>query len=283
MPDQGTKTGRELERLVAQAYRDLGARTVVHDVDLAGHQIDVYVELETADRSLHRIAVEAKDYTRPVGIKIVSDYSTVVDRLRRKGLIDEGVIVSAAGFSRQARNAAEDEDLRLLEPADLTRLQDVGQYEPHISDSMWMNLIDLIEQRWRDKPREDLIRSVVGVRHEMTKCQESFHKLKKARLERDFDGYEVARDEWRRSLWLLGDAITGLDQVLAIFSPETHRYLHDYQGAEFDAFDAAAANLGGSVDFDLVDESLGETFATALERLDTFIRENFTLEEIHSV
>ncbi len=115
MPDQGTKTGRELERRVAQAYRDLGAR-VVHDVELAGHQIDVYVELETADRSLHRIAVEAKDYSRPVGIKIIGDYSGVVDRLRRKGLIDEGVIVSAAGFSKQARNAAEGEDIRLMVP-----------------------------------------------------------------------------------------------------------------------------------------------------------------------
>jgi tetratricopeptide (TPR) repeat protein len=116
---KATKTGKELERRVADAYRQIGARKVEHDVELAGHQIDVYVELVTSDRSLHRIAVEAKDYTTPVGIKIVSDFSDIVDRLRRERLIDEGVVVSSAGFSRPARNAAEAHGLRLLEPADL--------------------------------------------------------------------------------------------------------------------------------------------------------------------
>ncbi|MCD6553539.1 MAG: hypothetical protein J7M16_05980 [Anaerolineae bacterium] len=49
-----TKTGKALERRVADAYRAIGARKVEHDVELAGHQIDVYVEMETADRALHR-------------------------------------------------------------------------------------------------------------------------------------------------------------------------------------------------------------------------------------
>jgi hypothetical protein len=119
MSSEAAKTGKELERRVAQAYREMGARRVEHDVELVGHQIDVYVELETADRALHRIAVEAKDYTKPVGIKIVSDFAGVVSGLRTLKLIDEGVIVSAAGFSRPARNAAKAHGLRLLEPTDL--------------------------------------------------------------------------------------------------------------------------------------------------------------------
>ncbi len=114
-----TKTGKELELRVAQAYRQMGARKVEHDVELSGHQIDVYVELETADRALHRIAVEAKDYNSPVGIAIIRDFSSIVDRLRRKRLIDEGVIVSTAGFSKQAREAAQTDDIRLLTPEDL--------------------------------------------------------------------------------------------------------------------------------------------------------------------
>jgi len=113
------KDGKALERRVAEAYRQMGARKVEHDVELAGHQIDVYVELDTPDRALHRIAVEAKDYTSPVGISILRDFSGVVDCLRRERLIDEGVIVSAAGFSRQARNAARKENIRLLDAADL--------------------------------------------------------------------------------------------------------------------------------------------------------------------
>jgi hypothetical protein len=119
MAKETTKTGKALERQVADAYRAIGARKVEHDVELAGHQIDVYVEMEAADRSLHRIAVEAKDHTKPVGIKIVREFGDVVDSLRRLGEVDEGVIVSASGFSRQARNAAKEHGLRLLEPADL--------------------------------------------------------------------------------------------------------------------------------------------------------------------
>ena len=114
-----TNTGKELEGLVAQAYRRLGARKVEHDVDLAGHQIDVYVELEVPDRSLHRLAIDAKDHNAPVGVGIVSGFSDIVDRLRREGLIDEGVIVSAKGFSRPARTAAQRHSLRLLDWDDL--------------------------------------------------------------------------------------------------------------------------------------------------------------------
>jgi len=122
MAKKNTKTGKELERQVADAYRAMGARRVEHDVELAGHQIDVYVEMETADRALHRIAVEAKEYSDTVGIGIVRDFSEVVSGLRRLGKVDEGVIVSTSGFSRQARNRAQEEGLRLLEPADLVAM-----------------------------------------------------------------------------------------------------------------------------------------------------------------
>ena len=121
MARKAVKTGKKLEHLVAEAYRALGAWKVEHDVELEGHQIDVYVELETQDRGLHRIAVEAKEYSGKVGIRIVEDFLAVVDHLRRERLIDEGVIVSTAGFSRPARNAARNACIRLLELDDLQR------------------------------------------------------------------------------------------------------------------------------------------------------------------
>ncbi|MCD6553538.1 MAG: restriction endonuclease, partial [Anaerolineae bacterium] len=65
------------------------------------------------------IAVEAKDRAKPVGIKIVREFGDVVNSLRRLGHVDEGVIVSASGFTRPGRNAAKEHGLRLLEPADL--------------------------------------------------------------------------------------------------------------------------------------------------------------------
>jgi hypothetical protein len=119
MTKKATKTGKELERRVADAYREMGACNVEHDVELVGNQIDIYVELETPGRLWHRIAVEAKDWASPVGIDIVNGFADIVDLLRRERLIDEGIIVSASGFSRQARNAARTYGIRLLEPTDL--------------------------------------------------------------------------------------------------------------------------------------------------------------------
>jgi len=119
MTSKATKTGSELERQVTDAYRQMGARKVEHDVELAGNQIDVYVELETPGGLLHRIAVEAKDWSKPVGIDVVNGFALIAGLLRSKGLIDEGIIVSASGFSKQARNAAKEHGIRLLDPADL--------------------------------------------------------------------------------------------------------------------------------------------------------------------
>jgi hypothetical protein len=127
MARKATKTGKELERHVADAYRAMGAWKVEHDIELVGNQIDVYVELGMPDRSLHRIAVEAKDRSRRVGIRIVNDFAQIVDTLRRAHMIDEGIVVSATGFSKQARNAARTHNLRLLEPADLDAIVEVAK------------------------------------------------------------------------------------------------------------------------------------------------------------
>jgi len=119
MASEATKTGSELERRVADAYRQMGARKVEHDVELAGNQVDVYVELETSGGLQHRIAIEAKDWSKPVGIDVVNGFAFIAGLLRSRGLIDEGILVSSSGFSKQARNAAKEHGIRLLESADL--------------------------------------------------------------------------------------------------------------------------------------------------------------------
>jgi formylglycine-generating enzyme required for sulfatase activity len=119
MTQEANKTGKELERWVADAYRQMGARKVKHDVEMAGNQIDVYVELETPGRLLHCIVIEVKDWSKPVGIDVVNGFATITKLLRQECLIDEGIIVSASGFSRPARDAAQTYDIQLLEPADL--------------------------------------------------------------------------------------------------------------------------------------------------------------------
>ena len=119
MTRKAAKTGKELEWRVADAYRQMGARKVQHDVEMAGNQVDVYVELETPGRLLHRIAVEAKDWAKPVGIDIVNEFATIVNLLRQERRIEEGVIISLGGFTKQARNAAVTYGIQLLEIDDL--------------------------------------------------------------------------------------------------------------------------------------------------------------------
>ncbi len=121
MTDREKKTGKALERRVAQYYRDMGAASVEHDVDVAGSQIDVLAEWKMPDGGRHRLAVEVKDHNTPVGIRIVNDFSLIAKRLRESHDIEEGVIVSSAGFTRPARRAADSSSVRLREIADLAK------------------------------------------------------------------------------------------------------------------------------------------------------------------
>jgi hypothetical protein len=97
----------------------MGAWKVERNADLAGNQIDVYVEMALSHGILHRLAVEAKDWASTVGIKIVNDFATIVKLLKDKSLVHEGVIVSPSGFSKEASEAARCHGIRLLRPADL--------------------------------------------------------------------------------------------------------------------------------------------------------------------
>jgi len=119
MSNKKAKTGREFEGWVAQAYRAMGARKVRQNFELAGNQIDVYVEMAAEDGSVHRIAIEAKDLSRKVGIGTVNKFAAMVQLLRTRGLLDKGNIVSTRGFSKEAGNAARDHGIRLMEPGDL--------------------------------------------------------------------------------------------------------------------------------------------------------------------
>ncbi len=110
--------GYQFEREVAAIYRALGAQVEV-DVGLAGSQIDVLVRERTSSGSEVAIAVECKSFQRPVGIKPVVSFASVALLLKQRGLIDRASIVARSGFTRQARDAASEYSLELLELADL--------------------------------------------------------------------------------------------------------------------------------------------------------------------
>lgn len=129
----------KFERDVVQLYRDLGAE-VRHDVSLAGSQIDaVVIETTSSGSSVTRI-VECKANSKPVGIQPIRSFALTSRLLRERNIANAATVVSAHGFTKQAREAAAEFDLELLEFADLqARLarsrQDVNRPRPVSSET----------------------------------------------------------------------------------------------------------------------------------------------------
>lgn len=106
------------ERQVAQLYRSFGA-DVRHDVSLAGNQIDVLVTEQTASGSPLTRIVECKAYATPVGVHQVRTFALTSGLLKDRHLADVATIVSSEGFTKSAREAAQEFGVELLEIADL--------------------------------------------------------------------------------------------------------------------------------------------------------------------
>ena len=103
---------------VSQLYRDLGA-DVKQNVNLAGFQIDVYVEEETPSKQKIRSAIECKFYKDKIGNRIVNDFVREIETLKQRKLVDKGVIVSYAGFSAQAHEVAKNTGVELRHIKDI--------------------------------------------------------------------------------------------------------------------------------------------------------------------
>jgi hypothetical protein len=113
-----TNPWRDFEREVASIFRALGA-AVEHDVAIAGNQVDVVVRERTASGRSVTTMVECKAYLRPVGIEVVNALSGLFHLLKQRGEADGAILVSQAGFTRAAREAARMHGVELLEIADL--------------------------------------------------------------------------------------------------------------------------------------------------------------------
>lgn len=112
----------EYELLVKQIYEQLlledGINNVVveHNTKIQGirskcnHQIDVYWEFKLAGET-HRVAIECKNYSKPVSIAKIRDFYGVIDDI---GDI-KGVFVSANGFQSGAEQFADAHGITLKE------------------------------------------------------------------------------------------------------------------------------------------------------------------------
>lgn len=110
---QAVLSGYQFEREVAAIYRTLGAHVEV-DVGLAGSQIDIVLKERTQSGSEIIAAIECKSSERPVGINVIISFASITNLLKQRGLIDRAVLVSRAGFTAQARQAASEYSIELL-------------------------------------------------------------------------------------------------------------------------------------------------------------------------
>lgn len=115
---QAILSGYEFEREVAAIYRALGAKVEV-DVGLAGSQIDILLREKTSSGLEVLVAVECKAHQRPVGVQSILSFAVVAQLLRERKLIDRATVVARAGFTHQARQAASQYGIELLELDDL--------------------------------------------------------------------------------------------------------------------------------------------------------------------
>ena len=91
------------------------ATNVQHDIKLEGrsgqkHQIDVYWEYEIAGNK-HRVAIECKNYSKPVSKDKVCAFKGVLDDLNGVN----GIMVTKAGFQKGAKEYAKEYGISLKE------------------------------------------------------------------------------------------------------------------------------------------------------------------------
>lgn len=97
-------TKRGLEALDYQVERD---------IERAGSQIDLYAELKQP-LNVHRLVVECKNFSSPVGVKTIRELAAIVSSLSKPNMVYSGLVVSRNGFTRQAKNFANSAGLWLL-------------------------------------------------------------------------------------------------------------------------------------------------------------------------
>src|SRR6266403_2385608 len=99
---------------------------------------------------------------------------------------------------------------------------------------IWSKLFDLVLKHWKQRPRKQVIASVVGLRDSMVACQSWYERYiseesgRKKRLPRLKQKSPSPRDEWAKAVRKLGEAIENIGIVLPIFSPEATKNIGSY-------------------------------------------------------
>jgi len=98
--------GKAFEQRVTDAYRTLGFQ-VTPNTQLPGKQTDLLARQDVAGGPTIRLAIECKDHAKAIGNKEVHAFISRVTAQTAELTITGGVLVSASGFTADARAAAE--------------------------------------------------------------------------------------------------------------------------------------------------------------------------------
>lgn len=127
-----TIKGKKLEDEVADIYRELeGTIKVEQNINIAGIQVDVYVEVMSNDGIINKYAIDSKNFNKDVNSQCVRDCITNFIVMKQSNRIDQGIIVSATGFTADADTAAKETNIRLVSIKDLRRR--VLDFSPYLN------------------------------------------------------------------------------------------------------------------------------------------------------
>lgn len=148
------KQGSKYELLTQQVYQVLlnaewpGKNICVkHDVKLIGssgqeHQIDVYWEYQLADVT-HKVAIECKEYSKPLAIGKVRDFYGVLADLKDV----KGIMVALNGYQKGARDFAQSYGINLKELSVSNEVPIIAEIENRLHVSVRSRLF-LIDKDW---------------------------------------------------------------------------------------------------------------------------------------
>lgn len=171
--------------------------------------------------------------------------------------------------------------------------------------SVWETLIGLAAKALKDKPRKDVLSALVALRSSMITCQQTYDDYQELLKQGNYDELLEKRCNtpnpneeymliynpkncWEMSVCGLADDLIEVDSLLQILSPEAANALTFYVRTEAMAgqpdlprepIDPAEV-LDRETGINLEAESLSKQFRDALDKLDTFIRNNFKPEEV---
>lgn len=154
----------EYELFTQSVYQQLVdldvARTtrVQHDIKLEGksgqkHQIDVYWEYEIA-KTKHRVAIECKNYNKPVTKEKVCAFKGVLDDLN--GVI--GIMVTKVGYQKGAKEYAKEYGILLKELRSPRRGETIIGEVGFRFHSETLKTLFLVDETWAAENKLDIAR-----------------------------------------------------------------------------------------------------------------------------